>query len=268
MNVIMRPSLIVILLLSILAPTAQADDSAMPADANALAHYTQGNRLYRLRKFDDAIAEYQAGAMIESASVFDYNLGQCYRQLGKYTEAIWHYERFLRNGPPDKERRALVTGFLSQMRAELERKAMTQPPTDISPDPTPPAAQFGPASLPPAERHRGMPLQRKLAIGVGAAGVAVMGIGVGLGLRARSFKDDAAAVCPMNPCARSDEANELIDRGQTNALNANVAFGIGGAAILGAAVLWITGAQAERKATAIVPQISHTFAGVATSVRF
>lgn len=39
---------------------------------------------------DVVIVEYNAGALVEPAPVFDYNLGQSYRQLGKYREALWH----------------------------------------------------------------------------------------------------------------------------------------------------------------------------------
>jgi hypothetical protein len=113
-----------------------------------------------------------------------------------------------------------------------------------------------------------MPLQRKLAIGVGVAGAAAIGLGVVLGLRAEAFEDDADAICPMSACGRAEEAAKLIDRGKTNALYANVAFGVGGAAILGATVLWITGAPREHKGTVLAPQVSRSFAGVTASMRF
>ncbi len=264
-----------VLAISALAGAAHADPLAKPTNAVARDYLTTGNRLYRLREFEKAIEEYKAGAVREDAPVFYYNLGQCYRQLGRYEDAIWHYERFLERGKPTGEVEASVRDFIAQMKGELEKKAMKQPP--VEPAPPAPAAPATTVSaspgqmlpvVPPAEDHRGMTSRRKLVIGIGVAGAAVVGLGVGLGLRAQSFRDDAADVCPMNPCARSDEANELIDRGKTNALYANVAFGIGGAAILGAAVLWITGSRAERKTMAIVPQGSRTFAGVAASLRF
>ena len=264
-----RPWILALALVALCAidPAARADDSAMrlPAEPTALVHYTQGNRLYRLRKFEEAITEYQAGAMIDPAPVFDYNLGQCYRQLGKYTEAIWHYERFLKSGQPDGQRQALVTGFLVQMRAELERKAMTQPPTDSASDPRPPPPPV--ASVP----RTGMPLQRKLAIGAGAAGGALVVLGVGFGLHARSLDGEAVKLCPITSCDDPDEANALNERAQSNALYATMAIGVGGAAILGAAALWITGARTERKpvaTVAIVPQRSRDFVGVAASLRF
>ncbi|HWO23687.1 MAG TPA: tetratricopeptide repeat protein [Kofleriaceae bacterium] len=136
------------LLLSLFASSAWANDPALaaPKGPTARQRFTQGNRLYRIRKFDEAIIEYQAGAVIELAPVFDYNLGQCYRQLGQYTDAIWHYERFLKNGRPGAELHAFVTTILRQMRVELERKAMAQPPTDVGETGSPRARLGGSSS--------------------------------------------------------------------------------------------------------------------------
>lgn len=265
----MRAFVLAPLLVILHAAPAHANPLAKPTNVVAHDYLTTGNRFYRLREFDKAIEEYKAGAVREDAPVFYYNLGQCYRQLGRYEDAIWHYERFLERGKPTGEVDASVRDFIAQMKGELEKKAMKQPP--IEPAPPPAASSSSGHTLPvapPAEGHRGLVLQRKLAIGIGVTGVAVVGLGVAVGLRAQSFQDDAAEVCPMNPCGRSEEANALLDRGKTNALYANVAFGIGGAAILGAAVLWLTGSPAERKTTAVVPQGSRTFAGVVASLRF
>lgn len=55
---------------------------ARPAKREAREHLDRGNRLYHTRSFDEAIVEYKAGALIEPATVFDYNLAQAYRQLG------------------------------------------------------------------------------------------------------------------------------------------------------------------------------------------
>jgi len=270
-QVLALASLFVVWLVSALAAPAHADALAKPTNALAREHLTTGNRYYRVREFEKAIEEYKAGAVREDAPVFYYNLGQCYRQLGRYEDAIWHYERFLDRGKPTGEVEASVKKFIVQMKGELEKKARSQPPVEPAPPPIPDSASPGkmlPAILPPAERRRGMPLQRKLAIGVGAAGAAVLGLGVVLGIRAESFEDDADAICPMSACDRADEATKLIDRGKTNALYANVAFGVGGAAMIGAAVLWITGAPREHKGTVIAPQVSRAFTGVTASVRF
>lgn len=250
--------------------TAHADPLAKPNNVVAHEHLKTGNRYYRVREFEKAIEEYKAGALREDASVFYYNLGQCYRQLGRYEDAIWHYERFLERGRPTGDVATSVKDFVVQMKNELEKKAMKQPP--VEPAPTSPASPLpeggpGPAQALPGG-NPGMSLQRKFALTIGAAGIAAVGVGVGIGLRARSFKDDAAAICPMSPCARPDEANALIERGKTNARYANIGFGVGATAVLGAAVLWLTGSPAERKSTTITPQVSPAFAGIAAALKF
>lgn len=259
--------LLVILLMSAITATAHAGPLEKPTNVVARDYLTTGNRFYRLREFGKAIEEYKAGAVREDAPVFYYNLGQCYRQLGRYDDAIWHYERFLERGRPIGEVETSVNGFIAQMKGELEKKAMKQPPVEPAP-PSPASPEQRLPAASPAEQRSGLPSQRKLAIGAGTAGVAVVALGVGLGLRAQSFKDDADEICPMSSCARADDSNELIDRGKTNALYANVALGVGVSVIFGAAVLWITGSPTERKTTTFAPQVSRTFVGVTASLKF
>lgn len=74
--------------LVLIVGAARAAPLARPASPEAQEHLDRGNRLYGTRPFEEAIAEYKAGALIEPAPVFDYNLGQCFRQLGRYQEAI------------------------------------------------------------------------------------------------------------------------------------------------------------------------------------
>lgn len=113
------------------ASPAWADDPlAKPSNASAREHLQQGNRLYRLREFEKAIDDYKAGVLIEDAPVFAYNLGQCYRQLGRYEDAIWHYQRFLDRAKPTGAIAITVQGFVTDMKAELEKRAMTKPPTE------------------------------------------------------------------------------------------------------------------------------------------
>jgi tetratricopeptide (TPR) repeat protein len=76
----------------------------------AREHLTRGNRLYGVRSFEAAIAEYKAGALVEPAPVFDYNFGQCFRQLGRYQEAVYYYQQFLSGGSPEGEVLGAVKG--------------------------------------------------------------------------------------------------------------------------------------------------------------
>lgn len=151
-----RRWLLIAALMGCFIAPARADEPALagPATPAARQHFVQGNRLYRARKFDAAVAAYQAGVVIEPAPVFDFNLGQCYRQLGRYADAIWHYERFLRNGRPSGELHELTTNFVQQLRAELERAGMARPAAGVEADRgvphAPPARPPAPAAIPSA----------------------------------------------------------------------------------------------------------------------
>src|ERR1044071_9464838 len=134
------------------AATAFGDALSRPASQEARDHLDHGNKLYNIGSFEEAIAEYKGGALIEPSPVFDYNLGQSNRQLGKYREALWHYDRFLHKGQPTGELRDAVIAFMAEMRAHLENKAQTMPPRGPAPtsDPGPPAAASIPASGAPS----------------------------------------------------------------------------------------------------------------------
>lgn len=234
--------LVVMLTLGLLVPPAWADDPALaaPKDPAARQHYTQGNRLYRIRKFDEAITEYQAGAVIELAPVFDYNLGQCYRQLGRYADASWHYERFIKNGVPASELQTVVSGFLQQMRAELERKALTQPPTEVASETgLPRTARRGSSSTPSIEPPTSIIVRGTATIqwysdrigwSLVAGGMVGAGTATYLFVCAHSLLGDA------NATPEEDRRSELLDAWHTRKRIGTVA-GIGSVALLVAGVV-------------------------------
>lgn len=85
--------------------------------------------------------------------------------------------------------------------------------------------------------------KRKVAVALAGVGVVAVGAAVVLGIQANGLQDDAYALCPdpKVPCPRGAEANDLMDRGRSKATGANVAYGVGAAAVVGAAVLWFIG---------------------------
>lgn len=116
-----------------LADGRGADALAAPKNLLARDYQKRGNALYRSREFAAAADAYKQGLAVENAPVFAYNLGQCFRHLGKYEDAIWHFERFLGSAPP-RERREIVERLISEMRSELEQRARTSPPTEPAGD--------------------------------------------------------------------------------------------------------------------------------------
>src|SRR3954453_24118920 len=77
-----------------LAPRpAFADD---PATRSAKRHFERGEKLFALGKFDDALDEYQKAFDAKPIPDFLFNIGQCYRNLGDYDQAIFSFKKFLK----------------------------------------------------------------------------------------------------------------------------------------------------------------------------
>jgi|JI10StandDraft_1071094.scaffolds.fasta_scaffold02716_21 hypothetical protein len=137
---------------------------------------------------------------------------------------------------------------------------VTAPPIGDKPDDPPGGGEGGAPSA--------FTGKRKLALGLAGVGLVAIGGGVVLGLSAKGLEDDAFALCPdpATPCADAAEAQDLTDRAGSRALFANVAYGVGGAAIVGAAVLWFTGAPAKSDRVAVAPRLGAGFTGVAVRI--
>jgi len=233
-----------------LSNVAHADDPAMakPSQPAARERLTAGNKLYRLREFAKAIDEYKAGALIEDVPVFHYNLGQCYRQLDRYEDAIWHYERFLERGKPKGELRGGVDAFLTQMKSELQRRVPTPPPSETVPQPTRPPEEPAPPKVITTVRVPGEPWHRdQIGWGLTAAGVVGIGACGWLLVDAKGIEDDA------NAQAIQTARERLRDRASSRRLTGSVVGGVGVAFLVAGIVkLAISPADREEAVTASI----------------
>src|SRR2546425_5930425 len=73
---------------------------------SAKRHFDRGETLFALAKFDQALEEYQKAFDAKPLPDFLYNIGQCYRNLGDYDQAIFSFKKYLNLKPdaPDKEK--------------------------------------------------------------------------------------------------------------------------------------------------------------------
>ncbi len=201
------------------------------------------NKLYRIREFEKAAEEYKAGALVEDVPVFHYNLGQCYRQLDRYEDAIWHYERFLDRGKPTGEVRAAVEAFLSQLKVELQRKAATPPRVEPPADPAKPVQPPAPPKV-VTVRIPGEPWYRdRLGWGLAGAGVVAIGAGSWLLIDAKGIEDDA------NAQPGQAERDRLRDRASSRRVVGSVIGGVG-LAVLVTGVVKLAMSPSDREQTA------------------
>jgi hypothetical protein len=96
--------------------------------------------------------------------------------------------------------------------------------------------------------------------------------GVVFGESATGKQRDAFKLCPdlATPCSHADQSNALLKAAHSRALAANVAFGIGVTAAIGAGVLWFTGAPdaEDPRRVSVVPSVGPGETGVIVMGRF
>lgn len=143
----------------------------------------------------------------------------------------------------------------------LEKLAETPPPPP-DPDPVPdkqPPPPPAPIDLDPGHGRR------VVGVGLVAGGVAALGAGVAFGLMSTSANDDAKRECggDVNDC-RGDlgAAQELIDSARTRATISTIAFAVGGVAVAGGVVLYLTAPAKRNREVALVPTVGGDTLGV------
>jgi len=195
-------SCVVVLLLAVVS-VAHADDSdpwEEPTNPQALAHLQQGRTLFDLGKWEDAIKEFEAGALLDDRPIWMYNLGQSHRMAQRYDRAKWYFERFItriEGMSGSEEDVATVRRIIADMTA-----AASRPPTSTDAQrasgSTEPAAE--PQSRPATGSISGSPSRSAPRwyedwVGWALAGTAVAASATATGyyLRAEALRDDGDA---------------------------------------------------------------------------
>lgn len=127
--------LMVCLAVAIPSRTASADD---PATRAARRHFERGEKLFALGKFDEALEEYQTAFDAKPLPGFLYNIGQCYRNLGDYDQAIFSFKKYLKLEPeaPNKEAVERLIEELEEQKAKGEgEKFVRKKPRRTQPTP-------------------------------------------------------------------------------------------------------------------------------------
>jgi hypothetical protein len=258
-----RACCLMILVLIGASGVASAGDPAIrkPRAEAALDHLARATKLYNVRSFEEAASEYKAGALIEPAPVFDYNLGQCYRQLGRYKEAIWHYERFVKTSPETPEHNDSVGKFIAQMHAELDKRAMTEPPTEPASAMTPSPPPVAPIVVGPSAIAIDHWYADRVGWGIAAGGLLALAGSAGLFASAAGLDDDA------NHTPTQRASDELHDRAHTRSLVA-AGIGIGGVALLAAGIVKLAVTPGRRSEPVATWGFGITPGGVTASGRF
>ncbi len=147
-----------------------------------------------------------------------------------------------------------VTRTLMVLQTQKDRRevvtfgaATPQPSPASAPQPV----SVTPLPAAPEEKGLGMGTQKVLALVAGGVGVVGVGLGTAFGVMALSQKSDAHNACPATSCPTQDGLNKWNTAGTTGDVS-TVGFIVGGAGLVGAAVLWFTAPRSSGGVTAQV----------------
>ncbi|HEX7837012.1 MAG TPA: tetratricopeptide repeat protein [Kofleriaceae bacterium] len=233
-------------------PSTHSDPRAEPTTPEARAHFDRGGKLFGLQDFEGAILEYKQGALIENLPVFDLALGQCYRKLHRYDDALWYFRRFLKYGRPSGNVRRGVEDLVAQMRTEQEMivqeparavpagSAEHPPVVPQSPPPGTPPRPLAEAAPAAATAGRSDPWYRDvLGLALVSAGTAAASTAGYLAFDGHRLRDDS------NTDPVQARRNHLYDESVSH-YRLGAAFGIAGASLLVVAVIRLASRPSER----------------------
>ena len=258
-NATMRYVVAMAAVLTLSAGVARGDDQATARD-----HYIKGTRAYELGLYAEAIAEYMAAYKTKDDPALLFNLGQAHRLAGHAAEALRFYKTYL-SKMPEAANRADVESKIRELKelVDKQKQAQAEPPAVPGASNPTSSGAVPPGSVPggptDVRRHRSqaasgvvqeaLPEQRqpgrgrKLAgIVTAAGGLALVGAGIAFGVLAKQAGDQLTQL---------DQSRGVFDpskesAGRRDQVLEGVFIGVGAAAVVTGAILYVVGARAGR----------------------
>jgi tetratricopeptide (TPR) repeat protein len=102
---------------------------ALAQTAGAAKLFDTAETYYNVGEWEQALKNYKEAYILSKEPVLLYNMGQCYRQMNKYDDAIRTYKNFLKE-VPDTAQRPIVEKFIKELE---EKKAAAKPEPTVIP---------------------------------------------------------------------------------------------------------------------------------------
>jgi len=152
-----KPWLVSVVVVMTLGPLARPVHAAEGDKAAARAHFEAATRLYDVHDYAKALEEYKAAYIAKPDPAFLFNMGQCYKKLGRPAEALGFYRDYLKKAAPDDPYRASIEARVQELESGdlFEGSKSPRPAAPLSAPPVsaptpPPAPYAGPATPPPS----------------------------------------------------------------------------------------------------------------------
>lgn len=203
--------------------------------------FLEGVKAFKAEKFEEAARQFEVALEADRHPVLLYNLAVAYDRLGDVPKAVKYYKAYLKTSPPDEE-------FLRLRLGQIDAAALAGLDAEIEAERA--AAAAGASGAEPGEDAPEVPEVQESG-GGGLARVsgltwAVLGLGVvGLGAGGVFGAMSQGAVSDFDSATLRSDAQDAKDRAESNALLANVGFGVGAVAIVGGAVLLVSNLMSD-----------------------
>ena len=109
------------------AAAAQGRLDACAQNPTCAQHSDKGHELYAAKRFDEALAEFQAAYKVEHEPLLLINEGRCYYRLGQPKLALAYYNRYLKRVPaPEPKVRESLDRYIAEAKGEAESSPANQ----------------------------------------------------------------------------------------------------------------------------------------------
>jgi hypothetical protein len=202
--------------------------------------YAAGQKAYAAHDYLGAAKHFTTAYALEPDPAYLFNIAQSYRLGNDCKNAAEYYQRYLDSAqdPPNA----------GDVRSKLEEQRACAKQRDAR------AAVPPPSPRPAVEPERSRSPLRTYALVSGAVGVAALGSGLGFSWYGRDLEKQRDDKCNLaSPCEEATfESFEA--RGKRANTFAYVSYGLAGAALVGAGVLWFLGKEpASEQRLAVTP---------------
>ena len=157
----------------------KSDDKGPASSKQARKFFRQGQRMFAMGRFRKALASYEKAYSLSKHPDILFNMAQCYRNLGDYESAVYHFRTYLEK-KPDASNRKSVLELIEKLEAEIAKadRRKDPPPDDrIKPKPRPPKRTKPPKRK--KDREASSPIYKRWWFWAGLVTVAG-GAGVGI----------------------------------------------------------------------------------------
>ena len=240
-----------------------------PRVEQAMEAYRRGEENFNHAQYEAALADFKEASSLYASPAFQYNIGRCYEELGKYDEAIRAFSTYLK-AKPDADDRANVENRITRLRELLEKQReeeaeRSKPQVIVTPAVEDKAAKK-------RETGKRLVISGGVLLGVGGATALIGGIALGVLAdgKARELRDVQNGGNADD--LTFDDASTIADEGERfEAIQIGLIAGGAGVAVVGAVLLGVgfklKKAKPDASAT-LVPQVGPGQAGLSLVGRF